>query len=130
GDAGVEEAVHEHDQFWGDRRLSEEAAEALSVIIKEMNERHGEDLTQEHMITLDQYTGRFSAEPQVVEAAKANDDFEAFRKIAFSPVFLDTIISQMNTNEEVFKLILSDERMREAFERYVAQTVYDTARSG
>jgi type I restriction enzyme R subunit len=126
--AGVVDPVHEHDQFWGSRQLSEDAEEALSVIVKEMNERHGEDLTEAHMLTLDQYTGRFAAEPAVVEAARANNDFEAFRKIAFSPVFLDTIISQMNTNEEVFKLILSDERMRDAFERYVAQTVYDTAR--
>lgn len=128
GDAGVNVPVHTQTQFWGNRPLSEDAEEALSVIVKEMNERHGSDLTEEHKLVLDQYHEAFSAIPAVIDAAQNNDDFDAFKKIAFAPLFLDTVINQMNANEEIFKLILADPRMREAFTEYLARTVYDEAR--
>jgi type I restriction enzyme R subunit len=129
GDAGVDEPITEVTQFWGNRPLSEEALEALSVIVQEMNERHGSDLTEEHKLALDQYHEAFAAIPAVTDAAK-NNEFDAFKKIAFAPLFLDTVINQMNANEEVFKLILADARMREAFTDYLARTVYDQAREG
>lgn len=62
-----------------------------------------------------------------LKAATAND-FEAFKKVAFSPVFLDTIINQMNANEEIFKLILADERMRGLFTEFIGRSVYDRVR--
>jgi hypothetical protein len=77
---------------------------------------------------LDQYQGAFVTNPAVVEAAQNNEDFEAFKKIAFSPVFLDTIINQMGANEKIFKLILAEDRMRELFTNYLARTVYDQVR--
>jgi len=46
----------------------------------------------------------------------------------FEPAFLDTIITQMGANEEIFKLLLADDRMRALFSDYLAQTVYDQIR--
>ncbi|MGF1616809.1 MAG: hypothetical protein ACFCU2_03250, partial [Acidimicrobiia bacterium] len=99
-------------------------------IVKEMNERHGEDLTKEHLLAYDQMMSSFDEKPDVVGAAIANNDFEAFLKIAFAPVFLDTVINQANANDEILKLILADPRFLEASLRYVGRSVYDTARSG
>ena len=127
-DIGVTEPVYDQEQFWGGRPLSEEAQEALSVIVREMNEKHGTELTDDHKLTLKQYEGAFVSNPDVVKAATAND-FDAFKKVAFSPVFLDTIINQMNANEEIFKLILADERMRGLFTEFIARSVYDKVRS-
>ena len=42
--------------------------------------------------------------------------------------FLDTIITQMNANEKIFKLTLADDRMRVLFRDYIAQKVYDEIR--
>ena len=125
---GEVEAEHEQTQFWGTRPLTEDAEEALSVIVREMNEKYGQDLTDEDKLVLDQYQGAFVTNPAVVEAAQNNEDFEAFKKIAFSPVFLDTIINQMGANEKIFKLILAEDRMRELFTNYLARTVYDQVR--
>lgn len=128
GDAGVDKPVGEVEQIWGSRAMTDEEREALSVIVREMNERFGTNLTEEHRLTLDQYTERFGQDERIVEAARANDDYSTFEEIAFEPVFLDTIISQMDANEDIFKLILSDDGMRAAFARYVGRTVYETAR--
>jgi hypothetical protein len=129
GDAGVDEPIHEQQQFWDGRKLSEEAQEALSVIVAEMNERHGTELTDEHKLTLKQYESAFASNPDVVQAGTANNDFEAFKKVAFSPLFLDTIINQMDANEEIFKLILAEDRMRELFTEFLARSVYDQIRT-
>lgn len=129
GDAGVEEPVTEVEQMWGDRVMTDDEREALSVIVRDMNEKFGQELTDEHRLTLDQYTERFGQDGRIVEAARANDDYSTFEEIAFEPVFLDTIISQMDANEEIFKLILADDGMRAAFARYVGRTVYENARA-
>ena len=109
-------------------QVSDAAKEQLSVIIEEMNERFGHGLTEEHRLVLDQYEGAFLTNTALVQAARANDDVETFKKIVFEPAFLDTIITQMGANEEIFKLILADDRMRALFSDYLAQTVYDQIR--
>lgn len=129
GDARVEEPVHEQTQFWDGRPMSEEAQEALSVIVQEMNEKHGTELTEAHKLTLSQYDMVFRTNQTVVDAAVANDDYEAFKKVAFEPVFLDTIINQMDANEEIFKLILADDRMRALFVEFIGRSVYDQIRA-
>lgn len=60
--------------------------------------------------------------------ALANNNIDDFIKVVFEPVFLDTVITQMNANEKVFKLILADDRMRVLFRDYIAQKVYDEIR--
>lgn len=131
GDASVEEPESEADTFWGGRGPQSDAAqEHLSVIVEEMNERFGQGLTEEHLLVLDQYEGAFLANKELIEAALANNDIEAFKTIVFEPAFMDTIINQMDANEEIFKLILADDRMRALFTDYLAQNVYDRIRKG
>jgi hypothetical protein len=43
-----------------------------------------------------------------------------FVKVVFDPLFLDTIITQMNANEKIFKLIFADDRVRVLFRDYIA----------
>lgn len=73
------------------------------------------------------YQSVFASNMFVVDAAR-NREVDAFRKIVFSPLFLDTIINQMDTNEKIFNVILADLRIREAFTDYLARTGYDDAR--
>jgi hypothetical protein len=110
--------------------MSEQAEEALSVIVREMNDKHCTELTEAHKLTPRQYDMVFTNNPMMVEAAVANDDYEAFKKVALAPVFLDTIINQMDANEEIFKLILADGRMRELFVEFIGRSVYDQIRAG
>jgi hypothetical protein len=51
------------------------------------------------------------------------------QKVAFAPVFLDTIINQMDANEEIFKPILADDRMRGLFVEFIGRSVYDQIRA-
>ncbi len=101
-----------------------------SQIVEELNERFGDNLDEEDRLVIDQYEGAFKANENVVAAALANDNMDDFVKVVFDPVFLDTIITQMNANEKIFKLILADDRMRVLFRNYIAQKVYDDIRSG
>ena len=94
-----------------------------------MNERYGSDLEEEDRLVIDQYEGAFSTNDDVVAAALANDNMDDFVKVVFDPIFLDTIITQMNANEKIFKLILADDRMRVLFRDYIAQKVYDDIRA-
>lgn len=113
---------------WGRGRMSEEAEAALSEIVTEMNDRFGKELTDEHRLTFDQLGAAMQLNETVVEAAKNNENYANFRDIVFTPLFLGTVINQMDANEEIFKIILSDERMRDLFTDYTARTVYDTVR--
>ena len=85
-------------------------------------------LAEEDRLVIDQYESAFLNHDEVVTAARANDNIDDFIKVVFEPVFLDTVITQMNANEKVFKLILADDKMRVLFGDYIAQKVYDEIR--
>ncbi|MDK1026573.1 MAG: hypothetical protein QGD91_05480 [Actinomycetota bacterium] len=126
GDAGVAEPEHEQGQFWGTKQNSGAAQEALSQIIDKTDERiGGEGLTDEHRIVIDQYEDAFRHREEVVTAALANDNFDDSIKVVFGPIFLDPIIVQMNANEDVFKLVISDDKMRVLFSNCIARRLWD-----
>lgn len=52
------------------------------------------------------------------------------RPLQSAPSFLDAIINQMDANEEIFKLILAEDRMRELFTEFLARSAYDQIREG
>lgn len=129
GDAGVAEPEHEQGQFWGTKQNSGAAQEALSQIIDKTDERVGGDgLTDEPRIVIDQYEDAFRHREEVVTAALANDNFDDSIRVVFDPVFLDTNITQMNTNEHVSKLVIVDDEMRVLFRSCIARRLRDDMR--
>ena len=127
--AGIE-PVHVQEQFWGGRPLSEAARRRChrswtrSTNATALTSKEEERLE----LVIDQYEGAFRSNDDVVAAAfVANDNMDDFVKVVFDPIFLDTIITQMNASEKIFKLILADDRMRVLLRDYIAQKVSTTS---
>jgi type I restriction enzyme R subunit len=100
--------------------------ERLSSIIDVLNERFGLDLTEADKLLFDQFEESWVEDGELSDQARSNtlDNF----RLAFDRKFLQTIVTRVDANDEIFKKILDDEDFRSTVGEYYLQRVYERLR--
>jgi type I restriction enzyme, R subunit len=104
----------------------EQEAEHLSRIIEVINERFGLKLTQADQLLFDQFEEGWAADEGLAAQARQND-LANFR-LAFDRSFMQTVVTRMDTNDEIFKRILDDADFRDLVADYYVHKVYERLR--
>ena len=97
--------------------------EHLSSIVEVLNDRFGTDLTDVDKLLLDQFEESWVADGELADQAQ-NNTLDNFR-LVFDKKFLQTIITRVDANEEIFKKILDDEDFRATLGEFYLRKVYD-----
>ena len=100
--------------------------EHLSSIVELLNERFGTDLTDVDKLLFDQFEETWVADGELSDQAQ-NNSIENF-KLVFDRKFLQTIVTRMDANSEIFKRILDDDEFRELLGDYYVKKVYEQLR--
>jgi type I restriction enzyme R subunit len=94
--------------------------EPLSRIVDQINERFGLNLGDADQLLFDQYEQEW-LDDETLAAQARNNDLENFR-LVFNRRFMDTIVSRMDANEEIFKRILDEPEFRATlFDHYLGR---------
>jgi type I restriction enzyme, R subunit len=100
--------------------------EYLSTIVEVLNDRFGTELTDMDKLLFDQFEETWVADGELSDQAQ-NNSIENF-KLVFDRKFLQTIVTRMDANSEIFKRILDDEEFRELLGDYYVKKVYEQLR--
>ena len=95
----------------GKGQQHEPDVEPLSQIVEMLNERFGMELDRRRPAVLRPVRGELGRRPTLAAQAASNT-IENFR-LVFDRKFIDTIVSRMDDNEEIFKRVLDDQDFRE-----------------
>ncbi len=112
--------------FDGRGPRNEQEAEHLSRIIEIINARFGLKLTDTDQLLFNQFEEDWIADPTLATQAKEND-LDNFR-FAFDKTFMNTIVTRMDANNEIFKLVLDDPDFRAVLGDYYVRKVYEQLR--
>jgi type I restriction enzyme R subunit len=114
--------------FFGEGKGAQQELELehLSSIVEVLNERFGTDLTDVDKLLLDQFEESWAADDELSDQAKSNS-LDNFR-LAFDRKFLQTIVTRVDANDEIYKKILDDEEFRQVLMDLYAGRVYRRAR--
>jgi type I restriction enzyme R subunit len=125
GSLALESEIGEVRSFYGEGKgLQQELAlEQLSSIVEVLNERFGTDLTDVDKLLFDQFEETWIADDELSDQAR-NNTIENFR-LVFNRKFMNTIVSRMDANSEIFKRILDDDEFRELLGDYYVRKVYE-----
>ena len=125
GSLSLQAEVGEVRSFYGEGQGSqhEPEMEHLSSIIEVLNERFGTDLTDVDKLLLDQFEESWVADGELADQAQ-NNSLDNFR-LVFDKKFLQTIITRVDANEEIFKKILDDEDFRATLGEFYLRKVYE-----
>lgn len=125
GSLSLESEAGEVQSFFGEGKGSQEEpdVEHLSSIIEVLNDRFGTDLTDVDKLLLDQFEESWVADGELADQAQ-NNSLDNFR-LVFDKKFLQTIITRVDANEEIFKNILDDEDFRATLGEFYLRKVYD-----
>jgi type I restriction enzyme R subunit len=120
--------VGEVRSFFGEGQGSQQALdlEHLSSIVEVLNERFGTDLTDVDKLLLDQFEESWVADGELSDQAQ-NNSIENFR-LVFDRKFLQTIITRVDANDEIYKKILDDEDFRATLGEFYLRKVYERLR--
>ena len=110
----------------GQGRQQDQELEHLSNIVEVLNERFGTDLTDVDKLLLDQFEESWVADDELSDQAKSNS-LDNFR-LVFGRKFLETIVTRVDSNEEIFKRILDDEDFQAALSDFYLRRVYERLR--
>lgn len=122
--------VGEVRSFFGEGKGSQQELdlEHLSSIIDVLNERFGSNLTDTDKLLFDQFEETWVADGELAHQAQ-NNSIDNFR-LVFDRKFLQTIITRVDANDEIFKRILDDEDFRAALGEFYLRKVYERLREG
>jgi type I restriction enzyme, R subunit len=125
GSLALESDVGEVRSFFGEGKGRQEELELehLSSIIEVLNERFGTDLTDVDKLLLDQFEESWVADGELADQAQ-NNSIDNFR-LVFDKKFLQTIITRVDANDEIFKRILDDEDFRTTLGEFYLRKVYE-----
>lgn len=98
----------------------------LSEIVDRLNEKYAQGLTITDALLFEQFKGDWEADPELAEAAKAND-LDNFM-LVFVKKFFDTVFARMDTNEAIFKAINDDDHFADELKSIYGREVYDELR--
>lgn len=103
-------------------RIGNEEDEALSEIIKLLNNRFGTDFTSADRLLFDQIEEEMVSNERLASQAKSNtkDNF----KFGFNEVALDMFISRMDQNQEIFTRMMDDKEFNGLVMNYLMERVY------
>jgi type I restriction enzyme R subunit len=102
--------------------------EHLSSIVALLNDRFGLNLTDVDKLLLDQFEESWVADGELSDQAK-NNTIENFR-LVFDRKFLQTIITRVDANDEIYKKILDDPDFRATLGEFYLRKVYERLREG
>jgi len=130
GELSLTSEIREVRSFYGEGRGSQQELELehLSSIIEVLNERFGSDLTQTDKLLFDQFEESWVADSELADQA-VNNSLENFR-LVFDRKFLQTIITRVDANDEIFKRVLDDEDFKDALGEFYLRKVYERLREG
>jgi type I restriction enzyme, R subunit len=125
GSLSLQSEVGEVQSFFGAGKGSQQELdmEHLSSIIEVLNDRFGTDLTDLDKLLLDQFEESWVADGELADQAQ-NNSLDNFR-LVFDKKFLQTIITSVDANEEIFKKILDDEDFRTTLGEFYLRKVYE-----
>lgn len=120
--------IGEVQSFFGEGQGSQQELdlEHLSSIVELLNERFGTDLTDVDKLLLDQFEESWVADGELSDQAQ-NNSIENFR-LVFDRKFLQTIITRVDANDEIYKKILDDEDFRATLGEFYLRKVYERLR--
>lgn len=125
GSLSLQAEAAEVRSFYGEGQGSqhEPEMEHLSSIVDVLNERFGTDLTDVDKLLLDQFEDSWVADSELADQAHSNtlDNF----RLVFDKKFLQTIVTRVDANEEIFKRILDDEDFRATLGEFYLHKVYE-----
>jgi type I restriction enzyme, R subunit len=125
GTLSLSAEVGEVRSFFGEGKGGQEELdlEHLSSIIEVLNDRFGMDLTDVDKLLLDQFEESWVADGELADQAQ-NNSLDNFR-LVFDKKFLQTIITRVDANDEIFKKILDDEDFRATLGEFYLRKIYD-----
>jgi type I restriction enzyme, R subunit len=128
GKLALDTEIGEVRSFFGEGQGSQQELELehLSSIVEVLNERFGTDLTDVDKLLLDQFEESWVADSELSDQAQ-NNSIENFR-LVFDRKFLQTIITRVDANDEIYKKILDDEDFREMLGEFYLRKVYERLR--
>ena len=128
GTLALTSEVGEVRSFFGEGKGSQQQLdlEHLSSIIEVLNERFGTDLTDVDKLLFDQFEETWVADQELSDQAQ-NNSIENFR-LVFDRKFLQTIVTRMDANSDIFKRILDDDEFRDLLGDYYLKKVYGQLR--
>lgn len=100
--------------------------EHLSSIIQVLNDRFGTNLTDVDKLLLDQFEESWIADKELSDQAR-NNSLDNFR-LVFDRKLLQTIITRVDANGEIYKKILDDEDFRATLGEFYLRKVYERLR--
>jgi type I restriction enzyme, R subunit len=114
--------------FFGEGKGSQQELEMerLSSIVDVLNERFGTDLTDVDKLLLDQFEESWVADGELSDQAQ-NNTLDNFR-LVFDRKFLQTIVTRVDANDEIYKKILDDEDFRATLGEFYLRKVYERLR--
>jgi type I restriction enzyme R subunit len=100
--------------------------EHLSRIVEVINERFGLELGDADQLLFDQFEQTWLDDPTLAAQASQND-LANFR-LAFDRTFMNTVVTRMDANDEIFKRILDDADFHTLLAEYYVRKIYDRLR--
>ena len=101
--------------------------EPLSKIVEVLNEHFGMELGEADQLLFNQFEESWAADKDLTNQAKSNS-LENFR-LVFIPKFINTIVTRMDANEEIFKKILDDSEFQTMIADFYVRKVYSRLRN-
>lgn len=98
----------------------------LSQIIEILNERFGLNLDGADQLLFDQFEEAWAKDPELAAQAQQNtlDNF----RLEFDRKFLNTVVTRMDANDDIFKQILDDDAFRDVLSEFYLRRVYNRLR--
>ena len=114
--------------FFGEGKGSQQELdlEHLSSIVEVLNERFGTELTDVDKLLLDQFEESWVSDDELSDQAR-NNSIENFG-LVFDRKFLQTIVTRVDANDEIYKKILDDEDFRATVGEFYLRKVYERLR--
>lgn len=130
GALSLDADVGEMPSFRGDGKGTQQELELkhLSSIVQLLNDRFGTDLTDVDKLLLDQFEESWVADSDLADQAR-NNTIENFG-LVFDRKFLQTIVTRVDANDEIYKKILDDEDFRATLGEFYLRKVYRRLNEG
>ncbi len=128
GKLSLTSEVGEVRSFFGEGKGNQQELELerLSSIIETLNERFGTDLNEVDKLLLDQFEETWVADDELSDQAR-NNSLDNFR-LVFDRKFLQTIVTRVDANDEIYKKILDDDDFRAMLGEFYLRKVYERLR--
>lgn len=112
----------------GGGKVAEETMDYLSMIIDNLNKKHGTTFSESEKLAIAQIRSNLREDKDLELKAQVNS-YDVF-KHAFEPRFLDGVIQEYDKNQEFYGKILKDEKFRKSFMELLMLDTYSSFKGG